>query len=141
MCRGVQGRAVTPRRAPRCLHKRDRAFAGAVWPRDQYRQIAEGTIFSVFESKDALIDAVVLEMMDPAKPCAEFANTDSTLNLESRLVLATKIVQRSLQIEMRLFHVLRTRRLLRPHAARWVRHRHQRGRQQHQRRRETVDHH
>ncbi|MCB1029971.1 MAG: TetR/AcrR family transcriptional regulator [Acidimicrobiales bacterium] len=56
--------------------------------------IAEGTIFRVFEDKNALIDAVIDAAMDPAPTEAQLRIVDMSLPLESRLVEAVEILRR-----------------------------------------------
>lgn len=56
--------------------------------------IAEGTIFRVFDDKEALIDAVVGAAFDPAPTEAALAAIDPSLPLEPRLVAAVEILRR-----------------------------------------------
>ena len=56
--------------------------------------IAEGTIFRVFDDKDALIDAVIEEVTDVTSVVAALGELDRTLPLEDRLVAAVDIVRR-----------------------------------------------
>ena len=56
--------------------------------------IAEGTIFRVFEDKQALIDAVVEAAIDPAPTEAALRGIDTGLPLEERLVQAVEILRR-----------------------------------------------
>ncbi|WP_426574893.1 TetR/AcrR family transcriptional regulator [Aquihabitans sp. McL0605] len=56
--------------------------------------IAEGTIFRVFEDKQALIDAVVEAAIDPAPTEATLREIDLTLPLEQRLYEAVEILRR-----------------------------------------------
>lgn len=69
--------------------------------------IAEGTIFRVFPSKEALFDAVVAEAFDMRLTCAEIAQIDTQLEFEPRLVKAVAILQRRMRRVIALFHSLR----------------------------------
>jgi AcrR family transcriptional regulator len=55
--------------------------------------IAEGTIFRVFPSKEALVDAAVDTAFDPAPTEAQLAEIDPALPFEARLARAVEIVQ------------------------------------------------
>lgn len=55
--------------------------------------VAEGTIFSVFPHKEALMRAVTAAALDPAKTLAELADVDRTLPLRARLGAAVEILQ------------------------------------------------
>lgn len=74
--------------------------------------VAEGTIFRAFSTKEALIDAVVEDVFDTSRTCAELAAVDPSLDLESRLVVAVTVLQRRMRRVFALFHVMR------PHAPR-----------------------
>ena len=56
--------------------------------------IAEGTIFSVFKDKDAVVQAVVDAALDPAPTERELNAIDPSLPFEDRLVEAVTIMQR-----------------------------------------------
>lgn len=71
--------------------------------------IAEGTIFRVFPSKEALIDAVAAEAFDMSLTCAEIAQIDPGLALEERLTEAVALLQRRMRRVIALFHSLRFR--------------------------------
>lgn len=71
--------------------------------------IAEGTIFRVFPSKDALIDAVVEEAFDMQVTCAELVQIDPDQPLEDRLAEAVAVLQRRIRRVISLFHSLRVR--------------------------------
>jgi AcrR family transcriptional regulator len=85
--------------------------------------IAEGTIFRVFPSKDALIDAVVEDALDVRATCHAVAAIDRDLDLESRLVEAVTLLQDRLRRVFALFHALALQREPRPHFD--ARHRHE----------------
>jgi len=55
--------------------------------------VAEGTIFRVFDSKDALVEAVLEAQFDPAPFLAEVARIDPTLDLHDRLVVFITLLQ------------------------------------------------
>ncbi|MGI8456917.1 MAG: TetR/AcrR family transcriptional regulator [Propionibacteriaceae bacterium] len=69
--------------------------------------VAEGTIFRVFETKEALIDATLDDVFDPTPTCAELRSIDPDLDLEARLTAAVAILQRRLATAFGLFHALR----------------------------------
>ncbi len=71
--------------------------------------IAEGTIFRVFPTKEALIEAVATEAFDMGLTCAELAQIDLGLELEARLVRAVEVLQRRMRRVIALFHALRFR--------------------------------
>jgi len=56
--------------------------------------IAEGTIFRVFESKDAVIDAAVEAAFDVEPYIAELAALDSTGSIEQRLLRIATVMHR-----------------------------------------------
>ncbi len=58
--------------------------------------VAEGTIFRVFPTKKALIDAVCDQVIDLDPVCAEIDGLDRAAALETRLVSAVAIMQRRL---------------------------------------------
>ena len=72
--------------------------------------IAEGTIFRVFSTKEALIDAVVDEVFDISATCKQLETIDPDLALETRLELAVSILQARLRRVFTLFHTLRLSR-------------------------------
>jgi AcrR family transcriptional regulator len=55
--------------------------------------VAEGTIFSVFPHKEALMQAVTAAALDPAATLRELAGVDRSLPLRARLVAAVEILQ------------------------------------------------
>jgi AcrR family transcriptional regulator len=63
--------------------------------------IAEGTIFRVFEDKNALLDAVIEAALDPAPTEAALEAIDPALPLDERLVAAVDILR------LRVEHVFR----------------------------------
>ena len=69
--------------------------------------VAEGTIFRVFTTKEALIDAVLEEVFDVQQACDELHRIDLALDLEVRLVAATRVLQTRLRKVFALFHSLR----------------------------------
>jgi AcrR family transcriptional regulator len=73
--------------------------------------VAEGTIFRVFEGKEALIRAVTERAFDPAPALAEIAAIDPALSLRARLVAVVEILQGRLSAVFALIHALGTARL------------------------------
>jgi AcrR family transcriptional regulator len=69
--------------------------------------VAEGTIFRAFPTKEALIDAVLEEVFDVQRTCDELHRIDLSLDLESRLVAATQVLQARLRKVFALFHSMR----------------------------------
>jgi AcrR family transcriptional regulator len=69
--------------------------------------VAEGTIFRVFSTKEALIDAVLDEVFDVQRTCDELRRIDLTLDLQARLVAATRVLQTRLRKVFTLFHSMR----------------------------------
>jgi AcrR family transcriptional regulator len=69
--------------------------------------VAEGTIFRVFPTKEALIDAVVEDVFDHQITCAELSKVDHSLALEQRLEAAVDILQTRLRRVFALFHSLK----------------------------------
>jgi AcrR family transcriptional regulator len=69
--------------------------------------VAEGTIFRVFSTKEALIDAVLDEVFDVQRTCDELRRIDLTLDLQARLVAATRVLQTRLRKVFALFHSMR----------------------------------
>lgn len=55
--------------------------------------VAEGTIFSVFPHKEALMQAVTAAALDPAATLREMAEVDRALPLRARLVATVEILQ------------------------------------------------
>lgn len=68
--------------------------------------IAEGTIFRVFDTKDALIEAAVHSAFDNSTLIAELADIDRSLPLRERLATAVAIMQIHLQGIVELMTVL-----------------------------------
>jgi AcrR family transcriptional regulator len=89
--------------------------------------VAEGTIFRVFPTKDALIDAVVEDAFDMTSLCVEIGRIDLTLDLEARLLQVAELLHGRLVRVFALFHTLMTRRA-HPHALRGVREKQERER-------------
>jgi len=69
-------------------------------------EIAEGTIFRVFASKEALIDAVIEDAFDVRVTCEEVSRIPPSGDLESRLVQAVTLLQERLRRVFALFHSL-----------------------------------
>lgn len=74
--------------------------------------IAEGTIFRVFASKEALVDAVIEHAFDVTVSCAEIARIDRSADLASRLIEAVVLLQERLRRVFALFHSLALERKL-----------------------------
>jgi AcrR family transcriptional regulator len=72
--------------------------------------VAEGTIFRVFATKEALIDAVLDEVFDISRTCDQLATIDESLDLEARMVEAVTVLQGRLRRVFALFHALRLHR-------------------------------
>ncbi len=69
--------------------------------------VAEGTIFRVFDTKEALIDATLEDVFDPTPTCEVLHAIDPGLDLETRLTAAVTALQRQLSAVFGLFHALR----------------------------------
>jgi AcrR family transcriptional regulator len=76
--------------------------------------IAEGTIFRVFPSKEALIDAIVEDAFNPQVTCDEVAKIELTGDLEFRLVQIVDLLQERLRRVFALFHSLALARFRQP---------------------------
>lgn len=72
--------------------------------------VAEGTIFRVFPTKEALIDAVCEQVFEIDRTEAELEQIDRTLDLESRLAEVVIVMQERLRRIFALFHALRLER-------------------------------
>jgi len=68
--------------------------------------VAEGTIFRVFDDKEALIRAVTERAFDPAPVLAEIVAVDRALPLPARLVRLVEILQSRLHTVFTLIHAL-----------------------------------
>lgn len=68
--------------------------------------IAEGTIFRVFESKDALIEAVVHDAFDNSTLITELAAIDRSLAMPERLAAGVTVMQAHLRGIISLMTVL-----------------------------------
>jgi AcrR family transcriptional regulator len=79
--------------------------------------VAEGTIFRVFPSKEALIDAVIADAFDVGRTVDALEAVPSTGDLETRLVGAVNVLQRRLRRVFGLFHALRLQREVPPDRA------------------------
>ncbi len=64
--------------------------------------IAEGTIFRVFPDKQAVVDAVVAAVLDPAREIEALAAIPRDLPLEERLTAAVELLQRRVDVIWRL---------------------------------------
>lgn len=69
--------------------------------------VAEGTIFRVFPTKEALIDACLEEAFDVRHTCDVLAAIDPALPLGERVVAAVQALQDRLRRVIALFHALR----------------------------------
>jgi len=69
--------------------------------------VAEGTIFRVFPTKEALIDAVCDQVFDVGRICTELQAIDPDGALDDRLTEAVGIMQVWLRQIFGLFHALR----------------------------------
>jgi AcrR family transcriptional regulator len=73
----------------------------------QAAAVAEGTIFRAFATKDALIDAVLEDVFDVQRTCDELVAIDPSLDLDSRMVAAVRVLQARLRKVFALFHSMR----------------------------------
>ncbi len=71
--------------------------------------VAEGTIFRAFSTKEALIDAVLEDVFDVQRTCDELLAIDVDLGLEARLIEAAGILQARQRRVFALFHSMRIR--------------------------------
>lgn len=69
--------------------------------------VAEGTIFRVFPSKEALIEAVIDDAFDVTPTCDALAAVSRDLDLTARLTRAVEVLQERLRQVFALFHALR----------------------------------
>ena len=69
--------------------------------------IAEGTIFRVFPSKDAVIDAVIEEAFDTRQTVASLTAIDPDLDLSTRLAQAVEILEARMRRVVAMFGALR----------------------------------
>jgi len=72
--------------------------------------IAEGTIFRVFDDKDAIVDAVVARFMDPAPALARLAAIDDTLDLEGTIIAIVEILAERISGVMGIMQAVGMRR-------------------------------
>lgn len=72
--------------------------------------VAEGTIFRVFPTKEALIDAVIADAFDVDRTCAAIGRIDQGQDLDTQLTAAVDILQTSVRRIFGLFHALRLHR-------------------------------
>ncbi len=64
--------------------------------------VAEGTLFRVFPSKEALVQAAVAAALDERPLLAELAAVDGDLDLRARLVVVAELLQRRIAGVVRL---------------------------------------
>lgn len=69
--------------------------------------VAEGTIFRVFPTKEALIDACLADAFDVGPTCADLDAVDPDLDLEAAVATAVGLLQDRLRRVIALFHTLR----------------------------------
>lgn len=69
--------------------------------------VAEGTIFRVFDSKEALIDAAVASAFAPGQLTARVSEIDPSEPLREKLVKAASILQQRFRATFRLMRALR----------------------------------
>ena len=69
--------------------------------------VAEGTIFRVFPTKEALIDACLEDAFDIAPTCEALAHLDVGTDLEASVTAAVTLLQGHLRRVIALFHTLR----------------------------------
>jgi len=72
--------------------------------------VAEGTIFRVFPTKEALVDAVCEQVFDVERAEADLRQISLELDLESRLCEVVIVMQERLRRIFALFHALRLER-------------------------------
>jgi len=80
--------------------------------------IAEGTLFRVFEDKNALIDAALARVMDPAEIVEQLERIDPALPLERKVFLIVDLLHQRVQRVMRFMSVLSPRDHARHHEGR-----------------------
>lgn len=73
------------------LHQHGRAVTTRVIA--EAAGVAEGTLFKVFSSKDAIIDAAIEQAFEPSTFVAHLEEIDRTLPLRDRLVAVTALMQ------------------------------------------------
>jgi AcrR family transcriptional regulator len=69
--------------------------------------VAEGTIFRVFPTKEALIDACLEEAFDIGPTCAALGRLDADADLEAAVIAAVTLLQDHLRRVIALFHTVR----------------------------------
>ncbi len=69
--------------------------------------VAEGTIFRAFATKDALIEAVLEDVFDVQRTCDELDRINRALDLDPRLVAAVRVLQTRLRRMFALYHSMR----------------------------------
>jgi AcrR family transcriptional regulator len=70
--------------------------------------VAEGTIFGVFENKNALLIAALVRALDPQQTLDALAAIDRSLPLRERLTIAADLIQRRFSENARLVGAART---------------------------------
>jgi AcrR family transcriptional regulator len=70
--------------------------------------VAEGTIFGVFPDKTSLIQAAVMEVLDPDQPISPLVDIDPSLDLRARMTEATARLQDAFTRNATIFHAVRS---------------------------------
>ncbi|MEV6489960.1 TetR/AcrR family transcriptional regulator [Actinoplanes sp. NPDC051633] len=70
--------------------------------------VAEGTIFGVFENKNALLVAALVRALDPQQTLDALAAIDRSLPLRDRLIITAELIQRRFTENARLIGAART---------------------------------
>lgn len=86
--------------------------------------VAEGTIFRVFDSKDALVDAAIARAFEPGEVLARLDDVDPSWPLEQRLVKMVSILQQRL---LAVFGLMRACGMVAPPGERDHHHHHREG--------------
>lgn len=117
--RGREGRArpLPPEERRRAIIAAARPLIVAGGPNVSTREIAEaagvaeGTLFRVFATKEAVIEAVIADATDPAEPCARITAISPDLALDERVRRVVTILRDRVRDVTGVFIALR----LRPH--------------------------
>jgi AcrR family transcriptional regulator len=70
--------------------------------------VAEGTIFGVFPDKNSLLQAALMEVLDPDRPVDAVAGIDPHADLRTRLIEAVDRLNRSFRKNAPIFAAIRT---------------------------------
>jgi AcrR family transcriptional regulator len=70
--------------------------------------VAEGTIFGVFPDKNSLLQAALMEVLDPGRSVNAMAGIDPSRDLRARLTEAADKLSRSFQENAPIFAAIRT---------------------------------